>query len=260
MSIWQLKTRNIALSVTKWGMATVLFLSSNADGAPVINASASSYDFGCHGSTETISFPFNIKNLGDEKLVVTGIRCPTGMVATLSSTNIEPNAAAILQISVQLSGRSGPQRQSLTLYCNDPKTPSLKLDVYGMVFLVGRMPDDKILATESAVTMNATNAPVLFCENPLYNFGVVDGRGTNVCHVYVVANKGHSTLEILETRSCCGSEVSIDKKVLLFGESANLKVIIDVRGRKGRIDKAIYIRTSDPQNRYYRFVIQGAIN
>ena len=90
--------------------------------------------------------------------------------------------------------------------------------------------------------------PKLTCQEKQYDFGTVV-QGEKVKHDYLITNTGDDTLKISNVHASCGCTAALpDKKILLPGESANIKVEFNSLGRTGHQVKHITIKSNDVDN------------
>jgi uncharacterized cupredoxin-like copper-binding protein len=80
-----------------------------------------------------------------------------------------------------------------------------------------------------------------------HDFGNIN-EGEIVKHTYVISNNGGDLLKILEVKASCGcTAANPDKKELKPGESTNLDVSFNSKGRKGPQNKTVTVTTNDPE-------------
>ena len=93
-----------------------------------------------------------------------------------------------------------------------------------------------------------TAARLLLSEK-IHNFGDIADTEV-VTHIFHVTNGGADSVNILDVHSSCGCTATVlDKKVLAAGDSANLKVTFDPRGKaNGKVEKKIWITTNIGQD------------
>ena len=90
--------------------------------------------------------------------------------------------------------------------------------------------------------------PKLTCQQKEYNFGTVV-QGVKVKHNYLISNTGDDTLKISNVHASCGCTAALpDSKILLPGDSTNIKVEFNSLGRYGHQLKHIIIRSNDVDN------------
>ena len=90
------------------------------------------HDFGRVKGEPVISHSFALENRGDSSLVVRRVVTSCGCTTPdARSFTIAPGDTRNLPIKFDLHGRSGKQRQFVTLHTNDPDTPRLALQIMG---------------------------------------------------------------------------------------------------------------------------------
>lgn len=100
--------------------------------APVIVCSELTYDFGERNNTEFVEHDYPIRNEGTLSLEILNVRASCGCTAVKPSQNvIPPGGEASVHARLDLRGRHGFQRKSITVKSNDPKTPSLVMTLTG---------------------------------------------------------------------------------------------------------------------------------
>ena len=79
-----------------------------------------------------------------------------------------------------------------------------------------------------------------------HDFGDIN-EGEIVKHIYVISNNGGDLLKILDVRASCGcTAAKPEKSELQPGESTNLLVSFNSKGRKGPQNKNVTFVTNDP--------------
>lgn len=80
-----------------------------------------------------------------------------------------------------------------------------------------------------------------------HDFGNIN-QGDVVNHSFVIANNGGDLLKINDVKASCGcTAASPDKKELKPGESTNIVVSFNSKGRKGPQTKTVTVTTNDPE-------------
>ena len=104
-----------------------------------------------------------------------------------------------------------------------------------------------------------TNAPVIEFSETVHDFGNIK-KGEKVSHVFRVKNSGKSNLHLRKVSSSCGCTVSQpDKNIIAPGETTNITVTFDSRGRSGRQNQAITVLSNDPKKSQQRLTITASI-
>ncbi len=105
-----------------------------------------------------------------------------------------------------------------------------------------------VLVLLSGVLFAQGKGPVMDIPETDYDFGDI-AIGDEVTHNFVIRNGGDEDLLIKRVKASCGcTAVSPEKKLLKPGESTNIGVVFDTKGRKGKQRKSVYVETNDPKN------------
>jgi hypothetical protein len=116
-----------------------------------------------------------------------------------------------------------------------------------------------ILAACLAATAAAA-APRIACDEPVYRFGRLPADGPETTHTFTLRNAGDQPLELGEIISGCGCAVTrLEHRILMPGAKTTLEVRLNLRGRSGRLEKDITVRSNDPKTPVFRLGIQGDI-
>jgi len=90
------------------------------------------YDFGERNNTEFVEHDYPIRNEGTLSLEIRNVKASCGCTAVKPSQDvIPPGGEASIRARLNLRGRHGLQRKSITVKSNDPNTPSLVLQLRG---------------------------------------------------------------------------------------------------------------------------------
>ena len=101
---------------------------------------------------------------------------------------------------------------------------------------------------EDFTNVDASNAPVFEVNEKSHEFGDIP-QTKKAEYDFLVTNTGHDNLIIRKVKASCGcTAVTPEKKVLASGESTNIHVAFDPRGKSGRQSKTITVITNDPKN------------
>lgn len=81
-----------------------------------------------------------------------------------------------------------------------------------------------------------------------HNFGDVN-QGDVVSHSFVLSNNGGDLLSILDVKASCGcTAANPDKNSLKPGETTNIVVSFNSKGRKGAQTKTVTVKTNDKED------------
>lgn len=88
-------------------------------------------------------------------------------------------------------------------------------------------------------------APKVVLDTQEYDFGTIQ-RGDTVSHVFRLRNEGKSNLLIRRIETTCGCTAVVpDTRVVVAGDSCNVVVTFQTKGREGKQLKTIQITTND---------------
>ncbi len=91
--------------------------------------------------------------------------------------------------------------------------------------------------------------PKISVQSAEHNFGDIK-LGDQVSHSFTISNSGGDILKILDVRASCGcTAAQPDKKELKPGESTQIKVIFNSKGRVGPQLKTVYVTSNDPERK-----------
>lgn len=102
------------------------------------------------------------------------------------------------------------------------------------------------------------NAPVAFIENNVFDFGTVN-EGDIVKKDFKLTNKGKTDLLIRNVKASCGCTAVKNENVVKPGQTTDLKVEFNSRGKRGRQNKSVTIITNDPVNSTLVLRIMGDV-
>ncbi len=106
----------------------------------------------------------------------------------------------------------------------------------------------------------ACAAPRIACDEPVYKFGRLPADGPETTHVFTLRNDGDQPLELGEIISGCGCAVSrLRHRLILPGGATTLEIRLNLRGRSGRLEKDITVRSNDPRTPMLRLGILGEV-
>lgn len=117
--------------------ATLLLLPvvTACSGAPVIEVSESTYDFGVVVEGDDITRDFVIRNIGDETLEIVSVRTSCGCTTTaLSGTEIASGSATRLGVRLSTAGSGGMEiERRIYIESTDPENPEIILYLIGTI-------------------------------------------------------------------------------------------------------------------------------
>lgn len=105
------------------------------------------------------------------------------------------------------------------------------------------------LLSLSVTAYSQLMSPKVSVQQLEYDFGNIK-QGEIVSHTFVITNNGGDILKITEVRASCGcTAANPTKRELKPGESSNLQVTFNSKGRKGPQTKTVTVLTNDPEKK-----------
>lgn len=102
--------------------------------APVVKVERNEYDFGSMREGDKQKVSFAVRNEGRTPLIIRKIETVCGCtVATLEKRVINPGQSTVLEVSFRAWGKSGKQRKTITMYCNDPLQPVVTFTIQCLI-------------------------------------------------------------------------------------------------------------------------------
>jgi hypothetical protein len=102
-------------------------------------------------------------------------------------------------------------------------------------------------------------APVAVFENNVFDFGTIP-EGQIVAHNFKLSNKGKTDLLIRNVKASCGCTAVKNENIVKPGQTTDLKVEFNSKGKRGRQNKSVTVITNDPNNSTMVLRITGNIN
>lgn len=120
---------NVVENFDKWSV-------ENKSQAPHIVIDTLEYNFGTIKQGEDVSTVFHVKNAGGRDLIIRKLEATCGCTAIIPGQRvISPEKTINLDVIFHSAGKSGKQRKTITLFCNDPLQPMVKLVLSGEIVL-----------------------------------------------------------------------------------------------------------------------------
>ncbi len=132
-------------------------------GAPKIYTARPVVDLGSVREGETPTATFVVENRGDQDLQITGIRSSCGCTTvklTEEQKTIAPGGSVEIETKFDTRGRSGQQRMSVTLTCNDPARKVLRLSFQAYVETLVNVKPSAVLNAQNVRTGDAIPQPI----------------------------------------------------------------------------------------------------
>ncbi|BDD04281.1 DUF1573 domain-containing protein [Aureibacter tunicatorum] len=98
--------------------------------APKLTFEKKTYDFGTINASEKKTHEFTFTNTGKSNLTIRKTKTNCGCtVSKLSKTTIKPGQTGTIKVTFDPTGRSGNQYKTITVYSNDPSSPTQVLNI-----------------------------------------------------------------------------------------------------------------------------------
>ena len=102
-------------------------------------------------------------------------------------------------------------------------------------------------------------APIISFSGKTHDFGTVRA-GEMLSTTFTVTNNGRTPLVIRDTKTNCGCTVTnVEKETLKPGESGQIEVTFNTRGRRGRQEKAVTVFSNDPKNAAQQLTLKAEV-
>lgn len=122
----------------------------------------------------------------------------------------------------------------------------VRLHRSGALFFAGLL-GSWFLATAAAGA--PAHAPRIVCAAPAFDFGTVEEESVTSSHEFTIENTGDLTLEITKVFSSCGCLTGAVRPTSIPpGGRATLRARLDLRGRRGLVEKELVVHSNDPRS------------
>ena len=206
-----------------------------AKAQPLIFSAAPEYNFGEKRTGEVVEHSFVLENRGNQLLRIHRVRSSCGCtVPKLSKEEILPGDSAEVTVRVDLAGRSGTQRQNVTLNTNDPQQPAFTLSVTGEA------------------------QPSIRIEPRTLNFQIVDPTALPSGVIRMESTTGRAfTIKKITTNN-----QRVDTKVVAAGDGLSAEVIVNPRAQQGEghFTDVLIIETSEEDLASTRVLVMWQIS
>jgi hypothetical protein len=103
------------------------------------------------------------------------------------------------------------------------------------------------------------NGKLLVLNEENYDFGEVE-EGTAISHVFEFNNCADDTLRISRVRGTWGCTASLlSSEVIAPGQSGEIKITFNTKGKKGQNTKTVYIYSNDPDSPIRKITITATV-
>ncbi|XZF15532.1 DUF1573 domain-containing protein [Chitinophagaceae bacterium MMS25-I14] len=219
---------------------------------PIIYFKSTSYDAGTipEGPVATVFYQF--RNAGKKPLIIYNVQSPCGcLTPQYSKDPVLPGKSGKIKLTYSTTGRLGPFRKSVRVYCNDDMTSKESSFFNG--------------ATELIIkgTVQPAAAPLMyFPEGTTIDFGVVvAGPAKEISCPFI--NKGGSPLIIRDVMTSSGNLVPVSwpKEPIQPGGTGTIRFSYHTAGGSGATEKTAHIKynNADREDANAVLTIKGTV-
>jgi len=211
--------------------------------SPKIVCDELTYDFGEKNNTEFVEHDYPIRNEGTLSLEILNVRASCGCTAVKPSQDvIPPGGEATIRARLDLRGRHGFQRKSITVKSNDPNTPRLVMTLTGTAIQPLRAQPSSLflgrVGTEAARTRT---------------FDIISGREAIQIQDVRTDNPGILVKALPDQSSADGKshrfEMTLDSSLPVGNINGSVFVQTDMEGQPElKIPVVAYIVAVEPQS------------
>jgi hypothetical protein len=190
-------------------------------------------------NTETKTQEIEFLNTSDKPVRLNAIRVPSHITTRFEPASVEPNKEGKIFITYNAAANTAygtiSDRVYLSINNEEHNTYSVGISV--------TLNEDfsKLSAQELA------NAPKGVFNSNIFDFGTIK-EGERPKYNFVLTNQGKADLHIRSVRAACGCTAVKHVSVIKPGQSTDLSVEFNSRGKKNRQNKSITVITNDPKN------------
>jgi hypothetical protein len=102
--------------------------------APKITFENSTYNFGTIREGDKVEHDYTFSNTGKSELIIRKTKVSCGCTAgTPEKTNLKPGESSKIHVIFNSAGKSGQQRKTITIICNDPSNSTAIINLEGTI-------------------------------------------------------------------------------------------------------------------------------
>ncbi|MBN1925605.1 MAG: DUF1573 domain-containing protein [Prolixibacteraceae bacterium] len=207
--------------------------------------------FGSVLNTDTITKELEIWNSSDKKVTMGLYRTPETMKVTFEPETIEPGKFGKMIVEFDAASRNayGSVQDRIYLKINEERHNTFSVSTSASI-----KEDFSSLSEEELA-----NAPVAKVDKTIFDFGTIN-EGEKVEHVFKLSNSGKHDLLIRNVKASCGCTAVKHENTVKPGETTDISVVFNSRGKRGRQNKTVTVITNDPKNSTLILRVMGTVN
>lgn len=201
-------------------------------------------------NTETKTGELNVMNTSDSPVTLGVYRSPAHIGVKFEPAVIEPGKKGKILIDYDAAKKNAYGYTSDRVYLT---INGEKQNTYSIGVSVAIQEDFSKLTSEEIA-----NAPVTSFNEKVFDFGKIT-QGDKVNHVFKLTNNGKRDLILRNVKTSCGCTAVKHADVVKPGETIDLEVVFNSRGKRSRQNKSITVITNDPKNPTTQLRLMGTV-
>jgi hypothetical protein len=208
---------------------------------PRIQFDSENFDFGNVKQGKVVNHAFKYTNVGDETLIIRGVRTTCGCTAAIvSGKRIDPGKDGLIKVSFDTTGYGGRTTKYIFVESNDPNAPQKQLSV--------------------SAAIDVPPAPQLELDSYTVDLGLVLDTEkietvteiTNIGELELTVELNHKDAEFFQGDKKASFPIRIPS-----GKSAEVSIRLPARQRSGLLREYIMIRSNDPRRPSLSLYLSG---
>jgi uncharacterized cupredoxin-like copper-binding protein len=207
--------------------------------------------FGSMYKTEKVTRELQFANNSKESVELGIRRSPKHIDVEFEPKTLAPGKQGkmIITYDAGIERRYGYTNDRIYLTINDEEN-----NRYSVSVTVTIKEDFRNLSEEEL-----SKAPVAKFEDKVFDFGTIK-QGEKVSHKFKLTNEGKTDLIIHNVRASCGCTAVKHANIVKPGETVDLSVTFNSRGKRNRQNKSISVITNDPKNSTTILRVMGTVS
>lgn len=201
-------------------------------------------------NTEQVTKELEFINTSETDAKIETYRIPEHITCTFEPAIIKPGKTGVMKVTYDAVKKNafGYMSDRVYLTINDVKD-----NAYSIGISVTLNEDFTGLTAEQLA-----KAPIADFGNKVYDFGTIK-EGEKARNNFRLTNKGKTDLLIRNVKTSCGCTAVKHADIVKPGQTIDLTVEFNSRGKRSRQNKSITVITNDPQNPTTTLRIMGTV-